>query len=57
MAKRKENRVDLVSTESHHRRPAEKSSAKKSVKMELMMYDPIVRKHVKYVEKKQARSS
>ena len=57
MAKRKENRVDFVSTESTHRRPAEKSSAKKSIKMRKKMYDPIAKKHVWYEEKKQARAS
>ncbi|CAM4449511.1 MAG: hypothetical protein LEGION0398_MBIBDBAK_00716 [Legionellaceae bacterium] len=57
MAKKNVVRVDLVSTESPSRRAVVKSSKRKDLKLRKRMYDPNVRKHVWFEEKKQARAS
>lgn len=44
--------IKLQSTESKHFYTTEKNKKNKPEKMELMKYDPIVRKHVLYTEKK-----
>lgn len=58
MAKRKENRFDLVADEDPSiRYPIELSSAKKSGPLELKKYHKKLRKHVVFKKKKQARAS
>lgn len=58
MAKRKENRFDLVCDEDTSiRYPIEVSSTKKSSPLELKKYHPKLKKHVLFKKKKQARAS
>lgn len=54
MAKAKDHKIAMYSAESTHMYTTTKSRefAKKSEKLVLMKYDPIVRKHAKYTEGK-----
>ena len=50
--KTKREKIMMRSTESSYRKTTIKNKQNSPDKMELNMYDPIVRKHVKFKEKK-----
>ncbi len=50
--KKKKNLIKLVSTESKHIYYTYKNPKNVEGKLELRRHDPIVRRHVKYLEKK-----
>lgn len=55
MAKRKEKKVRLQSTESHYYYTTDRKPG--PVKLEFMKYDPVVRKHVLFKEAKLAKAA
>ncbi len=52
MAKAKDLKIRMQSTETHHMYTTTKNAKNTPEKMELSKYDPIARKHVKYKEAK-----
>jgi large subunit ribosomal protein L33 len=53
MAKKtKREKIMMRSTESPYRKTTVKNKQNSPEKMELNMYDPVIRKHVKFKEKK-----
>ena len=53
----KREKIRLQSTESHHYYTTDKNKRNTQEKLELMKYDPVVRKHVLYKEAKLAKAS
>jgi large subunit ribosomal protein L33 len=49
---RQDHKIEMKSTESPHAYTRTKNKRNTTEKLELMMYDPILRRHVLYKEKK-----